>query len=877
MRRGILLPQKKFATLKKSLIFTVLLLSVLVAKAQKTIVGTVIDEITGEPVVMANVFFDDGVISQTDFEGKFTKEYQRSKLHVACVGYNAKTISIKHLKDTIEVTLLPLENTGGKAIVKGKKQKYDRKNNPAVELMKKVIANKKQTDLHSHDYFSYEKYTKMVFAFNEVTEQSFESGIMKPFSFMKDGLEVCNATGKLTLPISIDETSSTQVWRKKTNTEKTIITGQRTKGLKDILKSTGEMFNVILKDCFTDVDIYEDEIRLLQYPFLSPISSKNAIGFYRYFLGDTINIGIDRCVDVTFTPNNSQDFGFSGHLYVVVSDSSYRVKHLKMGIPYRSDVNFVKDMQIIQTYAQLPTGEHVIEQDEMIIQMELTNFLHKFQVTRDNYYSHFDFGVIPDRTFKFDGDTRTEANALMRDEQFWDDRRANNLNNDEEAVNRVVTSVKKAKGYKVIMPIIQAVMENFIETGSEKTPSKIDIGPVVSSISSNKVEGLRLRASAQTTANLNPHLFFKGYMAYGVKDHRWKGALETIYSFNKKAYRPHEFPRHNLTFAFKDDVISPSDQFLGPDKDNVFKALKWTTIDHMYYVRSFDINYVKEWGNGLQIWGGLYHERMEPTLEMFFQPTNLIGPSQNPADHIKYIHKSEAEIGIQYQPGVTWINTKQNRYESNYDAPILRFKHRFGFKNVLSSEHASNLTEASIYKRFWVGSWGKIDLLLRGDIQWNKVPYPYLILPSADLSYFMEDGTFSLVDNMEFLSDRALSFFGSWDMNGKILNRIPLIRKLKWRELFGCNVLWGHLTSKNDPFVNPDDPDLFFFPGRFNENGEFRYLSRSINSSKPYVEVYAGVHNVFKFFRIEYFRRLTYLSNPDTHRWGIRFKFEFSF
>lgn len=840
--------------------------------------GRVFDEDTGDPIPFANIYYDNGEITQADIEGRFSKPFVRGKLHVACVGYNAKTINLKSAKDSLFVELRALDSKGRRVVVYGKKQKYDRKENPAIAFMKRVIAAKKETDLHSHDYFSYEKYVKMVFAFNEVSPETFDNGILRAFSFMKDGVEVCNATGKLILPISVDETATTEVWRKNPKAEKTIVTGVRSRGLQDILKSTGENFSTLLKDVFTDVDIYKDDIRLLMYPFKSPISSSGAINFYRYYLGDTLMLGRDKCVEVSFTPNNAQDFGFTGRLYVVVSDSSYRVKHVKLSIPPRSDVNFVKDMQITQTYAQLPTGEYVLEQDEMLIQMELMSMLSKFQVTRSTSYSHFDFGPIPDRTFKFEGKLRTEANAKMRDQVFWDNLQNENLNNQDDAVNNVVASMKKAKGYKVVMPIVQAVMENFIETGSEEHPSKIDIGPVVSSISTNKVENLRLRASAQTTANLNPHLFFKGYVAYGFGDKRVKGSLETIYSFNKPAYRPHEFPRHSVSFTFKDDLISPSDQFLGPDKDNVFKTVKWAAIDHMLYVRSYELGYVKEWGNGLQVWAKFYHDRTEPTLKLFYQPTSAGAPSPLAASHIRYMHRSDFEVGIQYQPGVTWINTKQNRFETNLDAPILLLKHVVGPRGLFGSEYVSNLTEASIYKRFWAGTWGKIDLCLRGDVQWNKVPWPYLIIPSSNLSFFMEDNTFSMVDNLEFLNDRALSFFGSWDMNGKILNRIPFVRRLKWREFFGCNAMWGHLTSRNDPFMHPEGSDRqFVFPGGFRADGSYEYLSRSLNMSKPYVEVYVGVHNVFKFFRIEYFRRLSYLTGPHVCKWGVRYKFEFSF
>ena len=138
---------------------------------------------------------------------------------------------------------------------------------------------------------------------------------------------------------------------------------------------------------------------------------------------------------------------------------------------------------------------------------------------------------------------------------------------------------------------------------------------------------------------------------------------------------------------------------------------------------------------------------------------------------------------------------------------------------------------------------------------------------------------FSLIDNMEFLNDRYVSLMVSWDMNGKIFNRIPLLRKLKWREMIGCNVLWGMLTDKNNPLLerNAGDSRLYYFPGHFNADGTFSYLSSPMDRHTPYVEVFAGIHNIFKILHVEYVRRLTYVDRPDTDKWGIRLMMRITF
>ena len=858
-------------------LLTILMAYATMAIAQQTISGTVIDSKTGDKLPFVNVVYTNGGGTQTDFDGHFSLPFRAGRLRFSVIGYETKTVAVKTAGDSLVFKIDAMEKSLGTAEVTGKKTKYSRKNNPAVELMRHVIAAKKNSDLHHHDYYSIDKYSKITFAFNEVTDKIFEEGKFKKFPFLKDHVEVCNETGKLILPISVDETVTRLIFRKDPRSEKNIILGQRSNGINELL-NTGDIVNTMLKDCFTDVDIYKDEVRLLQYPFTSPISSKTAISFYRYFIVDTLMVNNrDRCIQVDFTPNNPQDFGFSGSIYIM-ADSTYRVRKVDMGIPVRSDVNFVERMRIIQEFEQLPTGEQVLTKDDMLVQLKIAKFLHKFQVKRSTEYSNFSFEPIPAKTFKFKGETITAANAQMQDKAFWDEHRSDSLSKSEGSMNQLIRKLEQVKGFKPILWIAKAFIENFVETSvNPDKPSKVDIGPVNTMITHNFVDGLRLRASAQTTANFNKHLFLKGYMAYGFKDHKWKGMGEVTYSFNKKAYLPREFPVNNLTFNYSRDVMSPSDKFLPTDKDNVFTSFKWTTVDHMMYYETYKLLWDREWGNGLRFNVQVRTSKDTPTASLFYQPLHQEGISQDASLYHPYIRTYDLSLGLRFQPGAKWVNTKQRRIAANNDAPILSFNHTTGLYNFGRADYAYNLTEAGIYKRFWLASWGKMDVTVKGGVQWNKVPFPLLIMPAANLSYIMEDNTFNLIDNMEFLNDRYVSLMYSWDLNGKIFNRIPLLKKLKWREYIGFNMLWGTLTSKNNPFLekNAGDTRLLYFPGNWNDSG-FKYQSRVMDQKRPYFEVVVGVHNIFKIFHIEYVRRLNYIQS-GTQKWGIRGMFRLTF
>ncbi len=868
----------------KRLLFVLLALTApfMPSLAQSLISGTVVDSKTGDKLPFVNVVHTSGGKTLTDVDGHFQMPFRAGRVRISVVGYETKTIRVTSPADTILCKLDPVESTLGSATVVGHKTKYSRKNNPAVELMRRVIAAKKASDLHAHDYFSIEKYSKLTFAFNEVTDKIFEEGKFKHFPFLKDHVEVCNETGKLILPISVDETVTRQIYRKDPRTEKSIIVGQRSNGINELL-NTGEIVNTMLKDCFTDVDIYKDEVRLLQYPFTSPIATSSAIGFYRYFIVDTLLVNnADRCIQVDFTPNNPQDFGFSGSLYIM-ADSTYRIRKVDMGIPVRSDVNFVENMRILQEFDALPTGEQVLTRDDMLVQLKLASFLHKFQVKRTTEYSNFTFSPIPDKTFRFKGETLTEANASMRDEEFWEEHRGEQLSKSEGSMNTFIRKLQQVKGFKPVLWVAKAFIENFVETSIDpKHPSKVDIGPVNTMLTHNFVDGFRMRLSAQTTANFNKHLFLKGYMAYGFKDQKWKGMGEVTYSFNEKAYLPREFPVNNLTFNYSRDVMSPSDKFMPTDKDNVFTSFKWTTVDHMMYYETYRLLWDREWANGLRFNIQARTSKDTPTAALFYQQlasNNGAGATTDNSAYSPWLRTYDLTVGLRFQPGVSWVNTKQRRLASNNDAPIFELTHTTGAYSLGSNkfENPFNLTEAMIYKRIWLGSWGKMDFTLKGGVQWNKVPFPLLIMPAANLSYIKEYNTFSLINNMEFLNDRYASLMYSWDLNGKIFNRIPLLKKLKWREYLGCNVLWGTLSSKNNPSLaqNASSAQLLYFPGHFTDDG-FEPLSRTMNKKKPYVEVVAGIHNIFKIFHIEYVRRLNYIT-PHTTKWGIRGMFRMTF
>lgn len=851
----------------RKIIILLLLAAAQMASAQE-IKGVVVDAETGNSIPLASVQYKkDDTSAVGDESGRFSIQRKNGwYLTFSAVGYQTLRILIgPNTPSEMRITLKNDTRSLKSVTVKSKRRRYSRKDNPAVELMKRVIAAKKRTDLQNHDYYQYNKYQKITLAINDIKPSELESEKMKKKKWLLNQIETCPYNNKLILPVSVDETVTRNLYRKSPKNEKTIIMGQSSTGVNQLFE-TGDILNTVLKDVFTDVDLYDDQIRLLQYRFTSPIG-KDAIAFYRFYIADTVYVDRDKCFHLQFLPNNQQDFGFRGDIWIL-ADSTLHVKRCELTLPKKSDVNFVEGLNIMQEYTQLPDGEWVLTKDDMYVEMALTKFLTKALVIRTTRMSDYAFDALPDKLFKGKAKERHEADAMMRDESFWNKYRTVELSKSESSMEAFINNLSNTKGFKYILFGLKALIENFVETGDLHHPSKVDIGPVNTMISSNFIDGLRTRVSAQTTAKLNPHWFLSGYYARGWKSRKnyYKGEL--TYSFNKKDYLPREFPKRTLTFTSTYDVTSPSDKFMNTDKDNVFTALKWAKVDKMMFYNRQQLTFEREEDWGFKTTISLKTEENEACGQLRFSTLAQAASGDTPAAPGK-IRTTEARVELRLAPGETFINTKQRRVPVNLEAPVFTLGHTAGVKGVLGGDYDYNFTEASIYKRLWLKSWGKMDVTIKGGIQWNKVPFPLLIMPAANLSYIVEDETFNMINNMEFLNDRYASLDVEWDLNGKIFNRIPLLKKLKWREWLGIKCLWGTLTDKNNPYLpqNQGDNLLMTFP-------EGSYI---MDSKRPYIELIAGIHNIFKILHIQYVHRLNYNTLPTAKKNGVRIMMRVTF
>lgn len=848
--------------------FSITLLLALVISVKAQITGEIYDT-DGYPIPLASAIYKGHHVAEaSDLDGKFKiARHNGWELTFSSVGFQPQTIKVgpktpSHLK----IVLKEDAHNLGEVVIKQKREHYSRKNNPAVELMKRVIAAKKRSHLENYDYYQYNKYQKITFSLNDIKPADLDSSkFFKKRAYVKDQIETSPYNGKLILPVSVDETVTQHIYRKDPKVEKDIIKGQRSEGVNNVLQ-TGEILNTMLREVFTDVDIYDDHMRLLQYQFTSPIG-ETAIAFYRFYIQDTVYVDRDLCYHLEFIPNNQQDFGFRGELYVL-ADSSLHVKRCSFTLPKKSDVNFVHDMKITQEYTKLPNGEWALSADDMAAELKLLGA--EMLVTKATRYNDYAFDELPSKLFRGKAKTMHEADAMIRDDDFWAKYRTVELSHGESSMKAFIHRIEQSKNFKWILFGLRAFAENFVETGSMRTKSKFDIGPVTTIISNNFVDNWRFRLSGRTTANLCNHFFWNGYYAYGTKSKNHYYGSEFTYSLNAKKNVPFEFPQRNIIFETGYDVMSPADKFLIHNKDNMFMSFRTQKVDQMYFYNRQKLSFVYETDWGLSFHTSLKAESNEPTGDLAFikMPGATLNPAPDGNEYVRKIRTTEAQIMLRYCPGQTFINTKQHRWPVNLDAPEFSLSHTTGVKNVLGGQYNLNFTEAKIYKRFWLGSWGYVDTHLDGGVQWNKVPFPLLIMPPVNITFLEWEGTFSMMKNMEFLTDRYAFASVAWDMNGKLLNRIPLIKKLKWREYISVKGMWGALTDKNNPLLDRNQNDAMLF--------QFPKDAREFRNNEPYWEITVGVHNIFKLLAIDYVRRMNY-NGPGTKKNGIRFGFMLTF
>lgn len=849
---------------KKISFVIVFMLIVLCGEAQNTIVkGVVTDSITGDCLPYVSVLFEGTTIgSTTDNDGRFsisTSSKARTLL-VSYLGYAEKKLNVTPGKtNTLNIKLVPSSINLSEVVIKPKKEKYTKKENPAVVFVRNVIAAKESNDPRNHDYFSYNQYEKMVFAMNDFQPKPKKANAKAgKFDFLVDYVDTLEL-GRTILPVSEKEKIESVFYRKDPKSEKRVIKGMKSAGIDEIFSRDG--IQQFLGEVFREVDIFKNDIPLFLNRFVSPLSTMGP-NFYKYYLLDTLEINNKKCVDLGFVPFTSETFGFTGHLYVTL-DSTYFVERVKLNVPKDINLNFVSGMSIEQTFSRTADGTRMITKDDIHVDFKLSEKSKGMYAQRLCIYSDQSFETPADGlVFKEAAPVVTLKDAYKQTDDFWVINRPDEVGERKHnTVEKLMTKLRSIPLFYVTEKVVSILVSGYIPTNKDPLKSKFEFGPMNTTVSGNALEGARFRVGGTTTTAFSDRLFVDGYAAYGTKDEKLKYDAIVEYSFNdKKEYRV-EFPVHSIRAEYSYDVNQLGQQYMYTSKDNMFLAWKRQRDTRITYLRNAELTYYREHYNGLSYGAVLRNLREYATEYVAFNRINENGTVTPQKDY----SMSELELKVRYAPNEKYYQTRNFRYPVTLDAPVFTLNHTMAKEGLLGSSYDYNRTELGIQKRFWFSAYGYVDIIAKGGKVWNKAPYPLLILPNANLSYTVQPESYTCMNAMEFINDEYVSWDVTYFMNGLLLNRLPLIKKLKWREVLSFRGLYGHLTDKNNPMLAGNE-GLYEFP----------VGSYAMNNT-PYMEAGVGIENIFKFLRLDYVWRLTYRDHPNIQTKGVRFSMRLTF
>ena len=824
--------------------------------------GTVTDAATGKPLEYIAVYFKNtasGCI--TDSRGEFfVKDASGADtLVVEAIGYGKREILIeKETAAGLDIRMEPANIELSGAVVRPKKERYRKKDNPAIDLMRNVIARKDSNRVESSGCYRCSLYEKLTLSLDDYTP---DFGKKKKLQYLKEYIDTSEITGKPVLAVSIRETLGEFFYRKSPEERKTVRKASRHSGIDRDIDYQGNLA-VGLDLLFTGADIFDNEVEFLMNRFVSPVSSSLALSYYKYYIMGTVMIDGDLCTDLSFVPYNSQSYGFTGRLYVT-TDGKYSIRKVQLNFPARSNVNWIDKLRIDQEFTRTEEGLWALEREDAYVNLTVMEGVQGVFAHHTRYFTDYEIepdGLAEDPVFRMDGQIDVLPGAKSYNDIYWKENRPLPLYAREEAIGKVSDEIMEKSSAGIWLRVLDAFVSEWVQTSDSRETSKFDFGPVLSTFGYNYIEGPRFRIGGMTTANLSKRWFGKGYVAYGINDRKLKGSLTLTHSFNDNLYHPNERPVNNLSVSYTYDIYSP--EVIGEQHD-IVTSLKAGTVKKLQYIRKAGIRYERQWLNSLRTTIWLENAR--------YTPATLPGPAgkgtlryQMLSDRgtvidIPDILSTETGVEIRWAPGEKNFNSASSFVNLDKDVPVFTLKHTIGI-NALGGEYYYNRTDFNAFKRFHMSVAGMLDTRLSAGMIWNSVPWPLLIMPAANQSFAYRRETFHMMNALEFVTDRYVQINLTWHMKGMILNRIPLIKRLKLREIAVFNGIYGGLSGKNDP---ASTPGLFLLPEGTAPLGKI-----------PYMEVGVGLENILRLFRVVYFYRLTYRDSGIgwIGKWGgLRF------
>ncbi|WP_267297512.1 DUF5686 and carboxypeptidase-like regulatory domain-containing protein [Parachryseolinea silvisoli] len=827
------------------------------ASGQTIVRGVVTDADTKEPLPFVNIVFKGTTIgSTTDIEGRYTitTNTANEELHFSFLGYKTviRKVKVGETQD-INVRLTADAQVLDEVTVTTQgRERYRNKNNPAVDLVREMIEHKEQNRMTHYDNVEYEQYEKLQMSLSNLSDKFKERKLFRKYKWMFENVDTTTIKGKALLPIYLQENLIDKYYQRSPEHNKSVVKAHQKVSFDDYVDNAG--MSTYLNYLYNDIDIYENNITLLTNQFLSPIAN-SAPTFYKFYITDTLKDVTPKLVELSFAPRDAGGFLFQGRLYVTL-DSNYAVQRVDMTVNKNINLNWVRELFINQEFQQMEDGKFQVVKSRMRADFGITQGRGGLYGERVVSYKNFVINQPRPPDF-FEGEKQQqEKEAEEHTDEYWLANRHDSLSHAESKVYQNIDSLQKVPSFRRTMDIATLLLAGY------KSFGWWELGPVNTFYSFNPVEGFRLRVGGRTTPKFNERLYFETYGAYGFKDEKWKYFLSATYSFTGKSIW--QFPVRTLRVSYQHDMKIPGQELQFIQEDNFLLSFKRGVNDKWLYNDIWVVDYLHEFDNhisyrvGFKNWkqipaGGLRYER---------NTEDLLQPVPN-------VITSEINLEFRWAPGEQFYQGKLYRIPIPNRYPILTARFVGGIKNLFNSQYNYQNVALNVYKRVYLSQFGYTDMVLEGGYIFGKVPFPLLAIHRANQTYSYQLQSYNLMNFLEFVSDKYVSLSFDHYFNGFIFNKIPLLKKLKWREVATFKVLYGSIRRENDPRHNAD---AFAFP--VNDQGvETTYSLQP----EPYMEASVGIANIFKLIRVDVVKRLSYLDHPEVSQWGIRARFKFDF
>lgn len=824
----------------KKILFLVLSFVTNYAFSQTKVSGIVIDK-KNQPVSYANIIFkgsNEGTVS--DENGKFYIESPKnySTIVIAFVGFTTKDVDLdKPVTYNLKVVLNSEEVLEEVVIFHGKTSK---KNNPALDILRKIWERKRKNGLQMFDQYKYEKYEKVEFDLNSIDSAFMKRKVFKGMEFVFNKIDTSKVTGKTYLPIFINESMYDVYGDNKLKKEKSIIKANKNSGL-----SNGDGVNTFIKDLYNDYNIYNNHLNFFDKSFTSPLST-TGIDVYNYVLRDSAFIDKKWCYNILFYPRRKNELTFKGDFWV--NDSTYAIKTINMAVSKSANINWVKDIYIEQEFDVVNDSVFLLTRDYMMSDFALNKkesskgvYGKRTTLVRNHKFNE----IKPEKFYKEEVNYIDNA-VYTKTDDYWEQNRFEKLNKDEIGVYKMLDTLKTVKKFKQMYNLVSVLGSGYIQKGH------IDYGPIFSTFGYNVVEGLRLRVGGRTYFGTNDKWRLQGYTAYGFEDNKFKYGISGKWMIDTKnriiisGGNRRDIEQIGASLTTTNDVLGRS--FASSSLFSSGSNGKLTNIN--LTSASIEIEPVKN----LIFQTGFSYRTLESASPIF----SLDYFSDNTYTNIKSaVKQSEVNLQIEYTPNKKTIGYGVERLivENPYSRFFINYSQ--GFKGLLNSDFDYSKLQLYYKQPILIGPLGRTNLTMELGKTFGKVPLGLMSVIPGNQTYFIIGNTFSNLNFYEFITDQYATL--QWDHNfqGRLLSRIPLMKKLNWREIIGARAVYGTISDQNK---------------LLNASG-LNYKA----PTTPYIEYSIGIGNIFKVFRIDASWRGNYRDLPGTNNFTIKGEFGFYF